>query len=109
MKERFKPVLDISRDYMKPRFTFLARFVAKMSKLVFTCFGGHIQHDKMMMGGPDDIRAGSTFVLLYHGVLLNYRVSLKKGSFGILLQWRLWVAPKGWISVKNIVKHLFFI
>ena len=37
----------------------------------------------MMMGGPDDIRAGSAFVLLYHGVLLNYRVSLKKGSFGI--------------------------
>ena len=71
MKERFKPVLDISRDYMKPRFAFLARFVAKMSKLVFTRFGGHIQHDKMMMGGPDDIRAGSAFVLLYHGVLLN--------------------------------------
>ena len=39
---------------------------------------------------------------------IHYRVSLKKALLWFLLYWRLWYDPKGYISVKNIVKHPFF-
>ena len=41
--------------------------------------------------------------------LSKYRVSLKKRSFGIPAPLEARVVPKGWISVKNIVKHIFLV